>query len=115
MNKVIIAGRLVKDPEMMSSKDGLIIAKMSIAFDRIVKGEKVSNFIDAVAFGRTAEQCKNFYKGKPLIFDAELTQEQWEDSQGNRRQIHKLIIQRFSYMMTDNKQVPEMRNEDVVF
>ena len=68
MNKVILMGRLTRDPEVRYSagENALAIARYTLAVDRRFKrdGEATADFINCVSFGRTAEFAeKYFYKG----------------------------------------------------
>ena len=67
MNKVILMGRLTRDPEVRYSQGGenpLAIARFTRAVDRRFKrdGEATADFINCVAFGRQAEHAERFYR-----------------------------------------------------
>ena len=82
-NKVIIAGNLTKDPELVASKSGTSIANITIAVNETIvsNGEKQTkaNFFSCTAFGKTAENIsKYFAKGKQIFIEGRLQQEVWE-------------------------------------
>ncbi len=67
MNKVILMGRLTRDPEVRYTQGGenpLAIARFTLAVDRRFKrdGEATADFINCVAFGRQAEHAERFYR-----------------------------------------------------
>ena len=67
MNKVVLMGRLTRDPEVRYSQGGenpLAIARFTLAVDRRFKrdGEATADFINCVAFGRQAEHAERFYR-----------------------------------------------------
>ena len=66
MNKVILMGRLTRDPEVRYSQgeNPLAIARFTLAVDRRFKrdGEASADFINCVAFGRQAEHTERFYR-----------------------------------------------------
>ncbi len=66
MNKVILMGRLTRDPEVRYSQgeNPLAIARFTLAVDRRFKrdGEATADFINCVAFGRQAEHAERFYR-----------------------------------------------------
>ena len=67
MNKVILMGRLTRDPEVRYSQGGdnpLAIARFTLAVDRRFKrdGEASADFISCVAFGRQAEHAERYYR-----------------------------------------------------
>ena len=61
MNKVILIGRLTRDPEIRTAQDGLTIARYSLAIDRQTK-EKQADFFRCVAFGKNAEFVERYLK-----------------------------------------------------
>ena len=66
MNKVILMGRLTRDPEVRYSQgeNPLAIARYTLAVDRRFKrdGEATADFISCVAFGKTAEHVERYYR-----------------------------------------------------
>ena len=66
MNKVILMGRLTRDPEVRYSQgeNSLAIARYTLAVDRRFKrdGEASADFINCVAFGKAAEHAERFYR-----------------------------------------------------
>lgn len=64
MNNVTLVGRFTKDPEVRYTDGGTSIARFSIAVDRRFKkdGEQNADFINCVAFGKTAEFIEKYFK-----------------------------------------------------
>lgn len=64
MNKVILMGRLVRDPEVRYTQDNKAVAKFTLAVDRKFKkeGEQTADFITCVAFGKTGEFAEKYLK-----------------------------------------------------
>ena len=66
MNKVILMGRLTRDPEVRYSQgeNSLAIARFTLAVDRRFKkqGEQDADFISCVAFGKSAEHAEKYYR-----------------------------------------------------
>lgn len=66
MNKVILMGRLTRDPEVRYSQgaNSLAVARFTLAVDRRFKreGEASADFINCVAFGKTAEHVERYYR-----------------------------------------------------
>lgn len=63
MNKVILSGRLTRDPEVRYANSGTSTARLSIACDRKFKneGQPTADFISCVAFGKTAEFIEKYF------------------------------------------------------
>ena len=76
MNKVVLLGRLVGDPETVKTASGVTIAKFRLAVDRRFKkeGEQNADFISCVAFGKTGEFAEKYLKKGTKI----LCEGRWE-------------------------------------
>lgn len=90
MNKVILIGRLTKDPETRysQSKEPMAITRFSLAVNRRFKkdGEQEADFINCVAFGKTAEfVSKYFSKGKMISIVGNIRTGSYTDNNGQTR------------------------------
>lgn len=89
LNRVVIMGRLVRDPEMRMTPNNVPVASATLACDRDFKdksGEKQTDFIDVVVWRQTAEFfAKNFSKGRMAIVEGRLQVREWTDKEGNKR------------------------------
>ena len=76
LNKIIIMGRLTRDPELRRTGSGTAVTSFSLAVDRDFKsqsGEKETDFIDVVAWRSTAEfVSKYFTKGRMAVVEGRL-------------------------------------------
>lgn len=98
-------GNLTKDPESRTLSGGAtVVTKFSVAVSRSFKGqdgtpkEEVS-FIDVEAWGKQAELIsKHFTKGKPIIVDGRLKQDQWETQTGEKRSKHVVVLEQFHFV-----------------
>lgn len=89
LNRIIIMGRMTKDPELRSTNGGVSVTSFTLAVDRDFKGqngEKATDFIDVVAWRQTAEYvCKYFSKGRMACVEGRLQIREWKDKEGNNR------------------------------
>lgn len=87
LNKVILMGRLVSDPELRQTPNGVSVCAFRIAVDRNYSGkEKQADFIDIVAWRQSAEfVSKYFAKGKMIIVEGSIQTRKYEDKNGNKR------------------------------
>lgn len=88
LNKAILMGRLVRDPEMRRTQSNTAVASFTLAIDRQKDkdGNKQTDFIDCVAWGRQAEfVCQWFTKGMMAIVCGRIQSRNWEDKNGNKR------------------------------
>nr|DAF86439.1 MAG TPA: Single strand binding protein [Siphoviridae sp. ctCNm48] len=106
LNKIIIMGRLTRDPEMRHAKTGTAVASLTLACDRDFKpqnGEKETDFIDVVVWGKTAEFAANYFtKGRMAIVEGRLQDRNWQDKDGNKRKTTEVVADRMYF--GDSKQ-----------
>ena len=95
LNRIIIMGRLTKDPELRRTANGTAVTSFSVAVDRDFKGqngEKETDFIDVVAWRNTAEfVCQYFSKGRMAVVEGRLQMRDWKDQNGNSRRTVEII------------------------
>ena len=101
MNKVILMGRLVRDPELRSTPTGANVCSFSIAVDRgyVRQGEeRQADFINIVAWRSTAEfVSKYFVKGQMIAVVGRIQTRNYEDSNGNKRTATEVIVDQASF------------------
>ena len=96
LNKIVIMGRLTRDPELRRTQSGTAVTSFSIACDRDFKsqsGEKETDFIDVVAWRGTAEfVSKYFSKGRMAVVEGRLQLRDWKDKEGNKRRSAEILV-----------------------
>ena len=89
LNRVILIGRLVADPELRYTPSGVPVANFRIAVDRSftnAAGERETDFINIVAWRQRAEFAANYLgKGRLVAIDGRLQIRQWTTQDGQRR------------------------------
>ena len=95
LNKIIIMGRLTRDPELRRTGSGTAVTSFSLAVDRDFKsqsGEKETDFIDVVAWRSTAEfVSKYFTKGRMAVVEGRLQIRDWTDKEGGKRRSAEVV------------------------
>ena len=95
LNKIIIMGRLARDPELRRTGSGTAVTSFSLACDRDFKsqsGEKETDFIEVVAWKNTAEfVSKYFSKGRMAVVEGRLQIRDWTDKAGNKRTTAEVV------------------------
>lgn len=95
LNKIIIMGRLTRDPELRRTGSGTAVTSFSMACDRDFKsqsGEKETDFIDVVAWKNTAEfVSKYFSKGRMAVVEGRLQIRDWTDKTGSKRTTAEVV------------------------
>jgi single-strand DNA-binding protein len=95
LNKIILMGRLTRDPELRRTGSGTAVTSFSLAVDRDFKsqsGEKETDFIDIVAWRNTAEfVSKYFSKGRMAVVEGRLQIRDWTDRDGGKRRSAEVV------------------------
>ncbi len=97
VNKVILLGRLGKDPEMRYAPSGTAIATFSLAtnHNQKIEGEWVekTEWHNLIAFGKTAEIAGEYLKkGKQVYIEGRLQTSSWEDPQGQKKYKTEIVV-----------------------
>ena len=89
MNKIVIIGRLTRDPELKSTNAGTSVCNFSVAVDRTYRdkeGNRPTDFFDISVFGATAEfVSKYFKKGSSIAISGAMESRKFVDKDGNNR------------------------------
>ena len=97
LNRIIIMGRLTRDPELRRTQSGTAVTSFSLAVDRDFKsqgGDKETDFIDIVAWRNTAEfVSKYFTKGRMAVVEGRLQIRDWTDRDGGKRRSAEVIAE----------------------
>ncbi len=101
MNKVILLGRLTKDPEIRytAGEEKKAVAKFTLAVDRAYKkdGEQTADFINCVAFGKNAEFCEKYHrKGQKILVEGHWQTGSFEKD-GRKYYTNDCIIEHFDF------------------
>ena len=96
LNKIILMGRLTRDPELRRTQTGTPVASFSLAVDRDFKdkstGERSTDFIDVVAWRQTGEFVSRYFtKGRMAVVEGRLQIRDWTDKDGNKRRAAEVV------------------------
>lgn len=95
LNVAVLMGRLVADPELRQTPNGVSVTSFTLAVDRsYVKSgqERECDFIDVVAWRGTAEfVCKYFHKGQLAAVQGSIQTRTYTDKQGNKRKAFEIV------------------------
>ena len=95
LNRIIMTGRLTRDPELRTTQSNISVTSFSIANQRNYKngnGERDTDFFDVVAWRATAEfVTKYFVKGSLVTVDGRLETRKFTDKEGNKRTVVEII------------------------
>lgn len=101
LNKIIVMGRLVRDPELRHTQSGTAVAATRIAVDRGYTGqdgERQTDFFDVVAWRGTGEfLSKYFSKGRMIVVEGRLTSRPWTDRDGGKRVAIEIVAEQLYF------------------
>lgn len=102
MNRVILIGRLVRDPELRVTQSGLSVTKMRLAVDRArpnQQGQREADFIDIVVWGKQAETVGQYLrKGRLVAVDGRLQVRNYETPEGQKRTFYEVVAERVQFL-----------------
>lgn len=119
LNKVMIIGRLGRDPEMRYTPSGRPVTTFSVATSRswsTVDGERhqETEWFNVVAWGNLAEICKQYLtKGRQVYIEGRLQTRKWEDKEGNKHSSVEIVANEMMMLgdrresISNNYQIPE--------
>jgi single-strand DNA-binding protein len=85
MNRVVLTGRLTRDPELRTTAGGKAVVQFSIASHEFVAGKEKAEFHNVVAWDRLAETCGKYLgKGQQVAIEGRLQTRTWEDAKSEK-------------------------------
>ncbi len=103
INRVILIGRLVRDPELKYTQNGTAVSNFSIANNRTysVSGDKKEqvSYFNCIAWGKSGELIVQYCKkGQRIALEGRLQQRSWDDQSGNKRQVVEIVVENFQFL-----------------
>lgn len=102
-NKVLLMGRLTRDPELRYTPQGVPVTEIGVAVNREfmvgTERRKDTTFVDVTLWRRQAEVvCQYLKKGAPIFIEGYLSLDTWEAQDGQKRQRLRVIADHFQFM-----------------
>lgn len=115
-NKIIVMGRLTRDPELRSTPNGTPVCECAVAFDNGWGENKRPCFIDVVVWGKQADFVnKYFKKGAGIHIDGRLEMDSWKDKDtGKNRSKHQIVAERVTFPVGAGKSGAPSSDEEYV-
>ena len=117
INKVILMGRLTRDPEMRHTNSGTPVTTFSIAINSGYGENQRTDFVNCLAWNKTAEfVTKYFTKGKMIIVIGRITTRSWETQDGKRAYATEVVANEVNFGESKSSQQtatqPSMQDDD---
>jgi single-strand DNA-binding protein len=111
MNKVILMGRLTKEVEVRYTQSNTPVASFSLAVNRRFSKEKETDFINIVAWNKTAEFCQKFFKkGQQVAVVGRIQTRNYEKEDGTKVYITEVVAEE-TYFADSKKEESQANNE----
>lgn len=104
VNKVILVGRLGKDPELRYTQSGSAVASFSLATNRSWKSkdgqkQEETTWHNIVVWGKQAEILKEYMsKGRQIYLEGRIANRSYDDKEGNKKYISEVVVEEFRFL-----------------
>ena len=106
MNKILLIGRLTKDPELRYTQGGAAVASFTLAVNRSFtnqNGEREADFINCVAWKKAAEFVSQYFKkGQQMTLEGRLQVRSYDDNNGQRRWVTEVVTEKVEFVGSKN-------------
>lgn len=107
MNRVVLVGRLTKDPDLRYTANGVAVASFTLAVNRNFsnqQGERETDFINCVVWRKPAENCANYLKKGSLAgIDGRIQTRNYEGQDGKRVFVTEVLAESVQFLDTKNR------------
>lgn len=114
INNSVLEGRITRDLELRYTGSGIAVLNFNIAVDRPFKnqqGERETDFINVVAFRKTAETISQYFsKGQGISIVGRIQTRNYENNQGQRVYVTEVVIDQFSFPIQNKNQGNQQQN-----
>ncbi|MQS53204.1 single-stranded DNA-binding protein [Companilactobacillus mishanensis] len=115
INRVVLVGRLTRDPELRYTANGAAVASFTVAVNRQftnAQGEREADFVNCVIWRKAAENFSNFtHKGSLVGVDGRVQTRSYENQQGNRVYVTEVVVENFSLLESRSESERRAANE----
>ena len=100
MNKVILMGRLARDPDVRTTQGGKTVARMTLAVDRrkSADGQQDADFLALIAWEKIADIAANYlHKGSKILVEGRLQSRSYDAQDGSKRYVTEVIVSNLEF------------------
>lgn len=114
LNRIVLMGRLTRDPEFRRTQSGTSMAHFTLAVDRDYKtqnGDRETDFINCIAWRHSAEFVQQYFtKGRMAVVEGRLQINSWVDQDGENRRSEQVVVS--SIYFGDSKPIETSKTAD---
>lgn len=113
LNKCMFIGNLGRDPEMKFTPSGKAVTNFSIACTEKYKDKEKTEWVNCVAWEKTAELCNQYLKkGNPVFIEGKMETRSWDDKDGNKKYKTEIIVHSVQFLGGKREASNEPRTGD---
>lgn len=116
LNRVVIIGRLTRDPELRYTPNGTASCTFTLAVERNFKnsnGEREADFIPIVTWRQLAENCANYLKkGRLTAVEGRIQTRNYENNEGRRVYVTEVIADNVRFLESAKNEDRQQQNDD---
>lgn len=118
INRVILVGRLTRDPELRKTNNGTAVSSFTLAVDNRSKdanGEKTTNFIPCIVWNQQAEIVTRFmHKGSLVGVDGRINQRTYESKEGKKVSVIEIMCDSVQFLERKEEVFSQNNKEDAI-
>lgn len=119
MNKVILVGRLVRDPEVRYTQTGKPVASFTLAVNRRFarsENQQQADFIPIIVWDKNAEVCEKYLeKGSQVLVEGRMQIRSYDTQDGSKRYITEVLAQEIEFLGSKSKNTNTVTSEQKQF
>lgn len=108
LNRIVLIGRLTRDPELRYTPSGVAVTQFTLAVDRPFtnqQGAREADFINIVTWRQLAENCANYLrKGRLAAVDGRLQIRSYDNNEGRKVYVTEVIAENVRFLESGNNQ-----------
>ena len=113
LNKVILLGRMVKDAEIRHTDSGKAVTSFTIAVDNGHGDNKKTDFINCVAWEKTAEFIKNWFgKGRMIAIVGRISTRTYESQDSKKNYVTEVVVNEVSFADSKKDETPQENKDE---
>lgn len=117
INRVVLVGRLTRDPDLRTTGSGISVVSFTLAVDRQYtnsQGERATDFINCVIWRKAAESFANFTsKGSLVGIDGRLQSRSYDNKDGQRVFVTEVVVDNFSFLESRRERMARQQSAGV--
>lgn len=115
LNRVILIGRLTKDPDLRYTPNGVAVSTFTLAVNRNFKsqdGKQEADFINIVAWKKTAETCANYLKkGRLIAVEGRIQTRNYDNNEGKKVYVTEVVADNVKFLEHEKKTDEDIKDD----